>query len=939
VLFFVVLWSSPSSAVKPVVLRHRVVDWASDAADPPGIGQYWVQVDPAVLQDDNAIKHATGCDSVPHRLHGHTIQCLLSAPEVTQARARGGVTHVAAVQPHEKYDAAHMHRRAKGGVRVLLLPSERAQPDDVREQLARALEPYYHVQRIGRYTLAVLDSAHHAPRHAVAHLQTASLPSIPMTRRALDLIAASPAVYWIEPWSRTLTTAAFAVPFLLNTTAALAGATLAAPAGVGELIAIGDTGCDVAHCAFGVQSAVARTRLALSHGAVPAPPTLGPGKVRGYISYLYANGGDDSYESPTTDWDDVPDGHGTHVMSLAVGVHVSGTARDASLLVLDFGYRSSGDDYLAVPHDLHTHVLEWLTTHTPARIFSASWGTDDNGYTAQCRQIDEHAWENDDFVVVVAAGNNGVEGRATVGSPATAKNILSVGATYSPEAAFAAYKHAPERWVEDDGRFPFASTTGLDTDAVASFSGRGPTADGRIKPDILVPGSPIAGARAKYGCETSIRHGTSMAAPLVAGLVARLRAAWGAPSSARVRAALVTWAHPPLRIVELGKDAAGRFMPRTLARAPTVLDYGFGVLRFGDPAALVTLAERQPMAAGDALSWVAEFDVPPGNVTVTLAWTDPPSAVHARSNLVHDLNLDVVVDGTRRVYGNHRPGVPDYVNNIERVRVAPLRTLRVTVRGARLPVGAVQPFALVTTTDRFAPVAPASTACDPAAPVDVSGEPCVVAEGGGVRRCRPDGTLEDACTLAFCFDHYVWDGHACVVGDSLACSGPCAFAFGRGTWCTVDGFEQCLLERCNAEFLYANNSCTCFTDVLCSDGSSRKCVQGLLGDCGTGRRRAGRPARKTKPTKSTSGVSTLTVFGVLGFLLLLCCVGQTALFVYARPHETPVVAVATPAAKSTSRSSNESPPRLSNGVVQFRGTPRTLAAPLRFRVGGNTSRR
>ena len=63
---------------------------------------------------------------------------------------------------------------------------------------------------------------------------------------------------------------------------------------------------------------------------------------------------------------------------------------------------------------------------------------------------------------------------------------------------------------------------------VATFSAEGPTADGRIKPDIIVPGESISSAKGyKYSssetCEIVSKMGTSMATPIAAGAAALIR--------------------------------------------------------------------------------------------------------------------------------------------------------------------------------------------------------------------------------------------------------------------------------------------------------------------------------------------------------------------------------------------------------------------------------
>ena len=88
------------------------------------------------------------------------------------------------------------------------------------------------------------------------------------------------------------------------------------------------------------------------------------------------------------------------------------------------------------------------------------------------RDVDKFMAENRDFLVLAAAGNDGESGDNTVGNPATCKNCVAVGASGNVGAnnysGVSRVSYVNER---------------------APFSSIGPTADGRLKPDVMAPGA------------------------------------------------------------------------------------------------------------------------------------------------------------------------------------------------------------------------------------------------------------------------------------------------------------------------------------------------------------------------------------------------------------------------------------------------------------------
>jgi len=88
----------------------------------------------------------------------------------------------------------------------------------------------------------------------------------------------------------------------------------------------------------------------------------------------------------------------------------------------------------------------------------------------------------------------------TVAQPATSPYVIAVGALTS-------------RFVPDDPR------SFIDLGKIAYFSSRGPTRDGRLKPELVAPGYYVLGPEAGTN-NYILEHGTSTASPVVAGLVA-----------------------------------------------------------------------------------------------------------------------------------------------------------------------------------------------------------------------------------------------------------------------------------------------------------------------------------------------------------------------------------------------------------------------------------
>lgn len=263
---------------------------------------------------------------------------------------------------------------------------------------------------------------------------------------------------------------------------------------------------------------------------------------------------------------DVTNGHGTHVAGVAAGAagqsggRFLGVAPGALVLNIKvFDGRNQGSSSYAL------EGIDWalanMRTHDLRVLQMSLGGAPTDGTDALSRAIDRAAEKG--LLTVASAGNDG-PGEGTVGIPGVAKRALTVGAV--------------------DDRL-----------ALASFSSRGPTPDGRQKPDIVAPGVgirssvPVLAGQAQYYADKS---GTSQAAPHAAGAAALLLEA-----NASLQPADVKW------ILTATSRAVG---PDPAAWDP---GYGWGFLNI--PDALEAASDPEALTQ-DALRARPQYDVPGG---------------------------------------------------------------------------------------------------------------------------------------------------------------------------------------------------------------------------------------------------------------------------------------------------------------------------------------
>src|SRR6266511_1667481 len=339
----------------------------------------------------------------------------------------------------------------------------------------------------------------------------------------------------------------------------------------------------------------------------------------------------------------------------------------------------------------------------PVRVHSDSWGADTNVYDVQARMVDAFVWAHPDMAILFAAGNAG-SGSGTVGTPGTAKDIVTVGGAYNPDSVIA----------------------GAQND-LAALSSRGPTIDGRIKPTILTifdgdsamsDGDPLSGT----GLPDQHWEGTSYATPTASAAAAIVRQYFVDGWYPAARPVPANAMNPSAALVRAILIASGAQVTGsgTVARSPTDTwpnnEQGFGRVLLANvlPIAAAGDTFRTQVIDGDAGLLTGDESVytfhlgQAGRAKFVLAWNDYPGTLGASKALVNDLDLEVTAPDGRVYRGNNfapfaqgqslAGGTFDATNVEEAVilRNAMAGDWTVRIIGSNVPVGP-QPFALVAT--------------------------------------------------------------------------------------------------------------------------------------------------------------------------------------------------------------------------------------------------
>lgn len=370
-------------------------------------------------------------------------------------------------------------------------------------------------------------------------------------------------------------------------------------------------------------------------------------------------------------------GHGVHVIGTLGGAGIiqekhTGFAPKSSIIVQQYS-------------DIFFNASKFYTDFN-MRITNNSYGTsvasDDSfrRYDLYSSILDQQAMDMPLLQHVFAAGNSGdanypaspyystnpdLQGFGTIlRSYQAAKNIITVGNT--------------------------------DSTGVRRYSSsRGPTADGRLKPDIAAEGVSIMSTLPtnRYGLST----GTSMASPAVSGGLALLHEKYKmlfpasqGPESALMKALICNAAQD---IGNAGPDFAFGYGWLNLLRALKMLEAG----HYNQGTALANQVKFHDIVvpAQTAL------------LKVMLYWNDPAPSPITANTLVNDLDLEVINGSnvTLPFVANASPAAVntaavrgvDRVNNMEQVVISnpTAGDYRINIKGFKVPSGTPQKYVVV----------------------------------------------------------------------------------------------------------------------------------------------------------------------------------------------------------------------------------------------------
>ena len=244
--------------------------------------------------------------------------------------------------------------------------------------------------------------------------------------------------------------------------------------------------------------------------------------------------------------------HATHVSGTMIAAGVTATARGmsfgASLRGWDFNNDVAemiDEQLAAIPVIVSNHSYSfitgwifnffgdglWVWFGDVAISTQEDWGF--GFYSSNSRNVDQLAYDSPNYVVVRSAGNDRNDGGPAPGSlhhHVSSGSFVTSTDVHPGDGGPSGYDTIAGGFGSSKNVFTIGAVndipggyTGPADVVMSSFSGWGPTDDGRIKPDLVANGvglfSSLAGSDTSYG----VFSGTSMSAPNTAGSLGLLR--------------------------------------------------------------------------------------------------------------------------------------------------------------------------------------------------------------------------------------------------------------------------------------------------------------------------------------------------------------------------------------------------------------------------------
>ncbi|KAM9973462.1 hypothetical protein ACTFIW_010554 [Dictyostelium discoideum] len=633
-------------------------------------------------------------------------------------------------------------------------------------------------------------------------------------------------VYWIEPSSSKLIKHTPSNKFAHYSIQSGSASTTSTPIwdvigikGDGEIVGCADTGIDINHCFFYDTNPIGSTH-------------------RKIISYSSGNG----------DQIDEIDGHGTHIVGTILGSttvdpsvsEFSGGAPNSKVAFVDLQVGSGNG--LSIQSNL-TAIYQ-STYDQNAKVHCDAWNSNIGPfYTGVTEMIDRFQWDHLDFLVVRSAGNNvnfGFNSIYTLSQESTSKNSLVVGSSNQPSST---YLSSIDYWDWDfiynsirtsvctQGQSVYGITcsdvptltTSVDiqtqccsnpilakiccstqiqqqyqtnstvySEFIPSlFSGVGPTSDGRLKPDLLAPGSPIISSRS-LGPSSTINHCSPITSGIATSALIAMEGSSQAAAVATSAAVLVRQYYRDGYFINgkvnpsVGFQPSASLVKATLINTASInvestLEYsqGFGNIQLSKlvtPTNAQTTSLNIPSSiekadpiinTGETNSYCFSLDSK-ADIDITLVWTDPAGSPLSTFTLVNNLDLALLafVDGELSIYSgnsetifkNTSQVIFDQLNNVEVIRIkdAPIGSYDVKVFGTNIVIPNQSYSVVIRTSGGTTLMKESECAQCFYDPNDDQSQMCEFDNGIGTQYCRDDNRFSK-CVVYECYTGYVFD--------------------------------------------------------------------------------------------------------------------------------------------------------------------------------------